>query len=147
MRVSRSASLTAACLCLLAGCLRPAPYARVQIVGRNYAYGVPAVLSPGRTTFQFINAGTVTHEFQMFRFAPGISADSALRLLASDNIPDSAAELSGGVLVGTAGDTVRQEIIDSLRSGDVYGLLCEFRDSAGAPKHSTLGMYAVVRVR
>lgn len=131
---------------LLGGCPGPAPYTLVQVVGRNYSYGVPPVLHAGRVGFQFVNLGTVTHEFQIFRFTHGVSADSALRMLAADAIPDAAAERSGAILVGAAGDTVRQLLLDSLQVGDVYGLLCEFRDSAEAPKHSTLGMYAVVRV-
>ena len=131
---------------LLLACRQPVPYTLVRIIGRNYAYGVPPVLRPGPTAFQFINQGSVTHEFQIFRFSPGIPADSALRMLAADDTPDDAAESSGGILVATAGDTVRQLLFDELRPGDVYGLLCEFRDSTGTPKHSRLGMYAVVRV-
>ena len=127
-------------------CRAPEPYARVQVVATNYAFTVPRTLPPGLTAFQFINHGTVRHEVQLFRFTRGISPDSAGRLLAADNIPDEAAELQGGVLIGMPGDTVRQQILDTLRAGDVYGLLCEFRDSTSAPKHSRLGMFAVVRV-
>ncbi len=123
------------------------PYARVEIIARNYAFTVPETLPPGLTAFRLINQGTVTHEVQLFRFATGISLDSARRILASGNIPDDAAEMQGGILVGAAGDTVRQRILDDLRSGSVYGLNCEFQDSAGAPQHSRLGMFAVFRVQ
>jgi hypothetical protein len=146
LRTTSGRLLSVAYVSFLVACHRPAPYAVVQVVGRNYAYGVPEVLPAGLTAFQFVNAGTVRHEFQIFRFSKGISPDSARHLLATDNIPDDAAELSGGVIVGMPGDTVRQLLVDQLRPGDVYGLLCEFRDSTGAPKHSSLGMYAVVRV-
>jgi hypothetical protein len=84
---------------------------------------------------------------QLFRFAAGISADSARRILGSGKIPDEAAEMQGGILVGAAGDTVRQRILDDLRSGAVYGLNCDFRDSASAPKHSRMGMFTVFRVQ
>ncbi|MEP6573778.1 MAG: hypothetical protein ABJD11_13830 [Gemmatimonadota bacterium] len=131
---------------LTSGCQRPAPYATIQIEGRNYAFGMPRTAAPGLTAFRFVNAGTVRHEFQLFRFTKGISADSASRLLAADNVSDSAAEMQGGVLVAGPGETVRQQLLDSLKAGDVYGIACEFRDSAGAPKHSRLGMFAVMRV-
>jgi hypothetical protein len=129
-----------------AGCRSAVPYAEVDIVAHNYAFTVPKTLPPGLTAFRLVNHGTVTHEVQLFRFAAGISADSALRILASGKIPDEAAEMQGGILVGAAGDTVRQRILDDLRSGAVYGLNCEFRDSTGAPPHNRLGMFAVFRV-
>ncbi len=128
-------------------CQPTEPYAQVDIVAHNYAFTVPHALPPGPTAFRLINHGTVVHEVQLFRFAAGVSSDSALRLLGSGHIPDEAAELQGGVLIGAAGDTVRQRILDDLRSGAVYGLNCEFRDSAGAPKHSRLGMFAVFQVQ
>ena len=143
--MARLCSLVVTALAL-AGCQSAAPYARVQVIATNYAFTLPRTLPPGPTAFQFINRGTVRHEFQIFRFSRGISPDSAGRMLATDNIPDTAAESQGGILVGMPGDTVRQQLLDTLRSGDVYGLLCEFRDSTNAPKHSHLGMFAVVRV-
>lgn len=129
------------------GCKPTAPYAQVDVVAHNYAFTAPSTLPPGPTAFRLINQGTVAHEVQLFRFTTGISPDSALRLLASGNIPDAAAEMQGGILVGAPGDTVRQRILDDLRSGAVYGLNCEFRDSATAPKHSRLGMFAVFLVQ
>jgi hypothetical protein len=125
----------------------PAPYASVDIIARNYAFTAPATLPPGLTAFRMINQGSVRHEIQLFRFAPGISADSALRILATGVFPDGVAEEQGGILVSLPGDTVRQQILDSLRPGAVYGLNCEFHDSAGAPPHSKLGMFAVFRVQ
>ncbi|MEP7380651.1 MAG: hypothetical protein ABI910_03140 [Gemmatimonadota bacterium] len=147
-RTASARNVVMAALALASTACRPsAPYAQVDIVAHNYSFTVPATLPPGPTAFRFINAGSVLHEAQLFRFASGISADSARRMLASGIIPDSAAEVQGGILVGVAGDTVRQRILDDLRSGAVYGINCEFRDSTGAPQHSRLGMYAVIRVQ
>ena len=71
----------------------------------------------------------------------------ARRLISSGSLlSDSAAEMQGGVLVADPGETFRQQLLESLKAGDVYGIACEFRDSAGAPKHSRLGMIAVMWV-
>ncbi len=142
-RLHWTATLSAA---TLLACRPSAPYAQVAVVATNYAFTVPRTLPAGPTAFQLINHGTVRHEVQLFRFTRGISADSAGRMLAADSIPDAAAEMQGAVLVGMPGDTVRQQILDQLHRGDIYGLVCEFRDSTNAPKHSHLGMFAVIRV-
>lgn len=116
-------------------------------MARNYAFTAPDSLPPGPTAFRLINQGTVLHEVQIWKFKPGIPADSAGRMLARGSVPDDATETSGGVIVASVGDTVRQQILDDLAPGAVYALVCEFRDSTGTPKHSSLGMFKVLTVR
>ena len=71
----------------------------------------------------------------------------ALRLISSGSLlSDSAAEMQGGVLVADPGATFRRQLLESLKAGAGYGIACEFRDSAGAPNHSRLGMIAVMWV-
>jgi len=99
------------------------------------------------TAFRFVNHGTVPHEVQLFRFAPGVSAQTARTYLAAGDAPDSAADPSGSVLIAFAGVTAREEILVDLERGERYALICGFRDAPGKPKHATLGMVALLEVR
>jgi hypothetical protein len=123
------------------------PFRHVAIEARDYAFNAPAILPPGLTAFRFVNHGTVPHEVQLFRFAPGVSAQTARAYLAAGDAPDSAADPSGSVLIAFAGVTAREEILVDLERGEQYALICGFRDAPGKPKHATLGMVALLKVR
>jgi len=97
-------------------------------------------------TFRLVNDGSVLHEVQIFRFRPGIPADSAEALLAAGPVPEEAYDISGSVLITAPGTTAREQVLAILMAGDVYGLLCEFRDADSLPRHATMGMRAVLRV-
>lgn len=118
----------------------------VRVVAREYAFGFPASLPAGQTAFRLINEGTVRHEVQLYRFKPGIPRDTALRMLATDQIPDSAVDVDGGVLIAGAADSTVQELLATLRPGDVYALECAFRSAPGQPRHRDLGMVAIFQV-
>jgi hypothetical protein len=118
----------------------------VDIHAKNYAFSAPATLPAGPTLFRLINDGTVLHEVQLFRFRGGISADSAKALLSAGPLPQSAYDISGSVLITSPGTSSRERVLATLSPGDVYGLLCEFRDGDSLPRHSTMGMWAVLRV-
>lgn len=133
-------------LLLTVGCATARPPRTVDITAVNYAFRAPASLSPGPAAFRLVNAGTVTHEVQIFRFRKGISADSGRALLALEHFPDSLADASGSVLIAAAGETTPEQVLTDLSPGELYALVCQFRDSAGAPKHDRLGMFAVLRV-
>jgi len=131
-------------LVIAAGC---GPRQRVvDIHAANYAFSAPATLPPGLTTFRLVNDGTVLHEVQLFRFHAGISADSAAALLAAGSIPDSAYDESGAVLITAPGTTAHEQVVIPLAKGQVYALLCEFRDADSLPQHSSMGMWATLRV-
>lgn len=130
---------------LLAAC-RASVSPPVDITAVNYAYRAPLSLPPGPTRFRLVNAGTVPHEVQIFRFRLGISPDSARSLLALEHFPDSLADSGGAVLIAAPGTTAPEEIYADLQQGQVYALVCQFRDSAAAPRHDRLGMFATVRV-
>ena len=123
------------------------PLRRVAIEAKDYTFIAPATLPPGLTAFRFVNHGTVPHEVQLFRFAPGVSAQTARTYLAAGDAPDSAADPSGSVLIAFAGVTAREEILVDLERGERYALICGFRDAPGKPKHFTLGMVALLEVR
>jgi hypothetical protein len=118
----------------------------VEIHGKDYAFVAPATLPSGKTTFRFINDGSVLHEVQLFQFRKGTSAEDAATLLAAGPLPDSAYNGSGAVLITAPGTTAREQVIILLGHGEVYGLLCEFRNADSLRRHSAMGMWAVLRV-
>jgi hypothetical protein len=118
----------------------------VEIHGKDYAFVAPATLPSGNTTFRFINDGSVLHEVQLFQFRKGTSPEAAATLLAAGPLPDSAYESSGAVLITPPGTAAREQVIIPLGHGGVYGLLCEFRNADSLPRHSAMGMWAVLRV-
>ena len=119
----------------------------VTIVATDYAYQVPAVVPSGITAFRFVNRGTYAHEVQLFRFLPSVSAKAARAYLVAGNVPDSAADPSGSVLIAYPGVTAHEEVLIPLVRGERYALMCEFRDAPAKPKHTTLGMVALLEVR
>lgn len=123
------------------------PIRHVTITARDYAFAIPASVPAGLTAFHFVNRGTVPHEVQFFRFNRGLSPTDARRYLAQAMVPDSVADRSGSVLIAAPGDSVREALLVQLQRGDRYALLCEFRDSAGKPRHSQLGMVGLIEVR
>ncbi|HEX9605866.1 MAG TPA: hypothetical protein VF962_01425 [Gemmatimonadaceae bacterium] len=124
-----------------------APLRHVTIVATDYAYRVPASVPPGMTAFRFVNRGTHLHELQLFRFRPDVTAQRARAYLAAGTVPDSAADASGSVLIAFPGVTAHEEVLVSLVAGERYALMCEFRDAPTKPKHTALGMVALLEVR
>jgi len=119
----------------------------VTIVATDYAYQVPMVVPSGMTAFQFVNRGTHPHEVQLFRFLPSVSAKAARAYLIAGNVPDSAADPSGSVLIAFPGVTAHEAVLVPLVSGERYALMCEFRDAPAKPRHTMLGMVALLEVR
>jgi hypothetical protein len=143
----RDISILAAILVLFAVACRPtAAIRQVEVRATDYAFALPTTLPAGRTAFRLVNAGTVWHEVQIFRFRPGIDPTVAARLLAADSLPDAVRDSTGSVLIAGAGMGSNQEILTTLAPGELYGFLCEFRDSTAKSKHATLGMFALVHV-
>ncbi len=137
-----------------ASCSREVKPAEVTIIAVTnarppvpYDYVAPTAVSAGPTLFRFVNSGTRTHELRLFRFRPGISEDSGLALLAHGRLADSLVEAGAAVLVAPAHTTAPQEVLAYLKPGELYGLMCQLRDSAGAPTHDRLGEFMVLPVR
>ena len=139
--------LSCTVILLASGCSPRAPgLAHTRVIAKDYAFGFPHALPAGPTAFRLINEGTVNHEVQIYRFKPGLSPDSALRLLATDKITDQDIDPDGGVLIAAPADSTQQELLVALRPGEVYALECAFRNAADQPKHRDLGMVAVFTV-
>lgn len=130
----------------LTACAAPAPRV-IPIVAVNYAFQAPDSVPAGPAVFTLTNHGTVLHEVQIFRFRRGVTADSGLRLLTTEGVPDSLFDASGAVLITPVGVDAPTAVTAELRSGELWALVCQFRDSAGAPKHDKLGMVKVMAVR
>ena len=132
---------------------RPAPLGQrtslrhVTIVATDYAYVVPQSVPAGLTAFRFVNRGSHPHEVQLFRFNADVSARQARAYLASGNVPDSAADPSGSVLIAFPGVTAHEEVMVQLKRGEHYALMCQFRDAPEKPRHTALGMVALLEVR
>ncbi len=131
---------------LLALACSARPPRAVDITAVNYAFQAPATLPPGPAVFRLVNAGSVPHEVQLFLLKAGIGADSGRALLRQEHPPDSLADSSGAVLIAAPHTTAPELIYVDLQPGRVYALLCQFRDSAKAPRHSQLGMFGVLQV-
>ena len=50
------------------------------------------------------------------------------------------------MLIAASGLPTRQELLLSLGHGELYGLLCDFRDGPRGMPHARLGMFALIRV-
>jgi hypothetical protein len=108
--MTSSALAIASLAFLLAACTGPSAPPPVDITAVNYAYRAPLSVPPGPTRFRLVNAGTVPHEVQLFRFRLGISPDSARSLLALEHFPDSLADSAGAVLIAAPGTAAPEEI-------------------------------------
>jgi hypothetical protein len=51
------------------------------------------------------------------------------------------------VLIAFPGVTAHEEVLIPLLRGERYALMCEFRDTPAKPKHTMLGMVALLDVR
>jgi len=126
---------------------RPAALREVTIEAHEYAFVVPATVPAGLTAFRFVNRGAKTHEVQFFRFNRGIDARTARGYLGATDVPDSVADSSGSVLIAGPGASARERILVQLERGELYALVCAFRDAPGQPRHQTMGMVGLVEVR
>ena len=133
------------CVLLAIACAAHPPRA-VDITAVNYAFQAPATLPPGPAVFRLVNAGSVPHEVQLFLLKAGIGADSGRALLRQEHLPDSLADSSGAVLIAPPHTTAPELIYIDLQPGRLYALVCQFRDSAKAPRHDRMGMFAVLQV-
>ena len=51
-----------------------------------------------------------------------------------------------GVLFAEAGKSSPSALSTDLRADRTYAIICIFRDSAGKPRHHTVGMYSAIHV-
>ena len=65
---------------------------------------------------------------------------------AAGPLPLAAYDISGSVLITAPGTTGHEQVVIPLARGEVYGLVCEFRNADSLPRHSAQGMWKVMTV-
>lgn len=133
-------SLSVACAVLaLASFGHPQQVREVAITGLDYAFSVPATITPGLTALTFENHGTVWHEMYLIRLKPGVSLDSMQRVPAG---PQRRALIEGGgILLAAPGERSFDRLLVDLKPGQTYTLICNFRNEPDKPPHLELGMF------
>jgi hypothetical protein len=137
--------LTGSAALLLFG-MSPPPPREVVVTGTDYAFQLPATLPAGRTVFRFVNKGKHRHELNISLLKPGVSAKA---LIDAANAGKPAGELRDspvGVLFADPGKRSESGLSTDLLPGRTYVVICIFRDSDNAPRHSEMGMYATIEV-
>jgi len=135
----------AVAVCAVASCQRAA-WRDETITALDYAFRAPATLPSGPTVFRFVNAGKQAHEVQLFRFNRTVDVAAANRWLASGHVPDSVADMAAAVLIAPPGQDAPERVWIDLKPGELYALMCQFRDSAGKPQHASMGMVALLHI-
>ena len=119
----------------------------IEIVGLDYAFVMPSRLPAGRTTFRFRNAGNHAHEFNIVLLKGGVTIDQFIQAGKEDKPRQPMIDGAVGVLFAGPGKTSSVGLTTDLLPGRDYAVQCIIRDSAKAPQHFALGMYAVLHVK
>lgn len=126
----------------------PAEPTTLHVIGTDYAFAAPDTVPAGIAMVTFENKGVHSHELIMSPLKDGLSArqfaDSIAKGVSFRNLR------RGGSAVLFADSAVNNQVVSmrlTLKSGELWGMLCQFADSAKAPKHHTLGMFRVVAVK
>jgi hypothetical protein len=135
-----------------AACTRPAPPvavpAAVHVVGTDYAFTMPDSLPAGPVVVTFENRGAHRHEMVFVRLKDGVSPREAADSISRGARTNALRSTGSAVLFAEAGK--RNAVVSlrlALKSGERWAVVCQFADSAGAPKHNTLGMFKLVTVQ
>ncbi|MBY0489358.1 MAG: hypothetical protein K2R93_05910 [Gemmatimonadaceae bacterium] len=134
------------------GCARPAappaPPTALHIEGFDYAFTAPDTVPAGPAVVTFENRGKHRHEMVFVRLKDGLSLREVADSLTKGARTNALRSSGSAVLFAEAGQ--RNEVV-SLRlqfaEGEHWAIVCQFADSAGAPKHNTLGMFKLVTVQ
>ena len=124
----------------------------VRVIARDYALQGPATLGAGLVEFALQNEGRRDHELIVGLLRPGMTAADIMaahqRGTPLRQLPKAYLDgMPGGVLLASPGTPAAATLTVSLVSGREYVLLCQLRDSVGAPAHAMLGMFHLVHVK
>ena len=128
--------------------LTPSGAAReVEVLGLDYAFGMPDSVDAGRTAFKFTNKGKVDHEYNIVLLKQGATLSQFIE--AANKKEPTTPFIDGpvGVLFARPGKTSRSVLSAELLPGRTYAIHCINVDSANAPTHRELGMYKSITVR
>jgi hypothetical protein len=129
----------------------PSKSARVRvartdtIIGMEYAFKAPRMLTPGRHTLTFVNAGRVLHEVNVALLRPGVTMSQAYAAIKQDKDDDRVVEEWLGVLFANAGAATTGHLQVNLLPNRDYLISCGLVNDDSAPPHFTLGMIGRMR--
>ena len=126
--------------------------AAVRVIARDYALTAPDSVRAGSVRFEFENQGTRDHELLIGLLRPGTTAADIIaahqRGVGFRQLPTAYLENAvSGMLFAAPGTRSPATLIVPLISGRAYVLLCQLRDSIGAPSHAVLGMFHLIHAR
>ncbi|MEO8619822.1 MAG: hypothetical protein ABI625_02080 [bacterium] len=126
----------------------PAPIApqTVEIVGLDYAFQVPTKIAAGRTTFHFVNKGTVSHELNISLLKRGATVQQFMSAVNADTPTGAYREAPVGVLFADKGKRASVGLTTDLLPGRTYVIICINQDSTKAKKHFSMGMFSAINV-
>lgn len=137
---------------LVLACARPAPAPAVptalHIEGLDYAFTAPDTVPAGPALVTFENRGRHRHELVFVRIKDGISMREVADSMTKGARTISLRSSGSAVLFAEPGE--RNDAVSlrlDFKRGEHWAIVCQFTDSAGAPKHNTLGMFKLVTVQ
>ena len=135
------------CTGILAAACHRSPERTIEIEAIDYSFNALGSVGPGPASFHLINRDDVPHQVQLYRFRPGIRVDSAWKLLALKEFPAALTEGPPLIMSAMAMDSAPNRVTADLKAGEVWALVCMFRDSPTEAVHNTMGMYSVLEVK
>ena len=107
-----------------------------------------AILALIFLVFGAILSGVAVHQTQVTNQETlhSISQQLASTLGADGTLHHVLADCGARVLIASAGMQASGGVTADLQAGEVWALVCQFADSAGAPEHIALGMMKVMTV-
>ena len=124
----------------------------VRVTGLDYALKAPDSVRADQLIFEFENRGQHDHELFVGLLRPGVAATD---IVAAHQKGVNFRQLHNvyldgampGMLYATPGtDSPARLTLPGVR-GRSYILLCQLRDTIGAPSHAVLGMFKVIHVK
>ena len=122
------------------------PEAETKVIGFEYAFRVPAELPAGRRSFLFENRGKKQHELNISLLRAGATIQQFIAAANAGKPLSPFIDVPVGVLFAEPGKSSASALSTDLRAVRTYAVICIFRDSAGKPRHHTLGMYSAIHV-
>lgn len=135
-------------LCVLACARPPAAPTALHIEGVDYAFSAPDSVPAGPAIVTFENRGKHRHELVFVRLKEGVSLREVADSLTKGARTNALRSTGSAVLFAEPG--ARNDVVSlrlDFKPGEHWAIVCQFADSAGAPKHNTLGMFKLVTVQ
>ena len=144
LRLAMTATLLTACSEKTASI--PVSETEYEVVGTDYAFQAPKSVQAGRVAFRFVNKGTKRHEMSVVELKEGVTLDQLVKTVRADQTVRPLIEGPVGVTFAEPGKSSPSLLVVQAKPGARLAVICVFRDSAKAPSHIDMGMYAIITV-